>query len=53
MGAIDSEATAGGSGEVAAKARQNVVGQDSTGVPIRPALRESKGAWASVGGELH
>ena len=34
VGAIDSEATAGGSSEVAAKAGQNVVGQDSTRVPI-------------------
>ena len=53
MGTVDSEAAAGGSGEIAAKAGQNVVGQDGAGIPIRPALRESKGAWASVGGELH
>ena len=53
VGAVDSEATAGGGGEVAAKAGQDIVGQDSAGIPIRPALRESKGAWASVGGELH
>ena len=34
VGAIYSEAMAGGSGEVAAKAGQNVVGQDSAGIPI-------------------